>query len=268
MQSPDEKAIGPDEIDALVLQLRCGHERSIPRKELEDVFAADTTMTIPFSSVDEAEKAMLAFNSQDHLRRQVELIGDRLKRLALSRFLTRHRPASTHWDWEMALTQIDELLEAKRYSDLQQYLVDVATIGSLKAAQKLNYVEGISVIGIVWRSILSAIEIAVFSLMIRACQPGFQVLVLSSLAICYSAVMCSLDYNYRFALRQSSALAIGIDRLRQLASDRLLKMESFNEQHVELNKVIKKSEMNAYVFLVKMLALDLIAIAAILYTVL
>jgi hypothetical protein len=216
-------------------------------------------MSSYFQSVDDAESAVEESDSRNRLRRGVDQIGIHLKSQLLQRYCEEH--VLTLNDVELGKLRhiVDELLNLEQYGRLEAFLSNIPALGLEGALRELRAVEG----GIVWRylraSVLPLLEILLFALMLNACERGFQQLVIASLGIIYSLALFSFSTGQHYKAETFLLNTAALDRLRQLAKDRMFEADDAADRQIERSKALKKSEISFLVVAFKALIFEIIA---------
>jgi hypothetical protein len=114
--------------------------------------------------------------------------------------------------------------------------------------------------GHIFAGLLALVEIAILLLVLNACQHGFQTMVICALGFIHSVIafqgLASNDFN----VRRFTTVVSETSRIRYLLKDKGLKRDEAEEDFLQLDKILAKSQVRYWIACVKFCIIDLICL--------
>ena len=186
MRGDRASAIDENELEQIVRAIWRSHLLIPTEEDLESLPPSSYYRDFGIGSLDEAKDDVRRLRAEDERRRRIGQISVELREVALSEFLEKY---CMTWENTVSL-RVKAYIEDDRVDQIGRFLADV--VRSVPEAAYLNSlkVKGANRSGQVWDGLLSLLEVAGFILVLRACQPGFQVLAVSIIAFAY----CNISF--------------------------------------------------------------------------
>lgn len=249
----------PDaDVEILLRALHRADQNWPDRQDIERYWEEQQSFR-PFASVEEAEIAIEKFHDHESVEARISQIGWRLRERAIDVFLDAHAPTSDSHQRSSA-RYINQMMSTSGYNRLELFLTDISEHGVEEAVKRFRTVDRGSKYGHIFCGLLALIEIGLLLLILNACQHGFQTMVICALGFIYSAIafqgLSSNDFNVR-----RFATVIGeIYRIRYLLKDRAFKRDEAEQEFLELDKILAKSQVRYWIATAKFCIIDLICL--------
>jgi hypothetical protein len=256
------------DIELAIDKLKGAEDPTVIRDELDELSRwGKRSQFFPFESVEEANALLDDVSLAKSKREKLNALSDGVRLFALKDYRKAYLSNLTDVGKMVTSSTIDNLAKSARFHTLERYLSDLAQHGYKRAEANLKkpvrgYMFAFSA------GFFSLIEIGVLLLILNACQRGFEVLIVSLLALIY------VHFGHHM-LRESNkgdlffvSLLVQIERVRILLQDRLLDWDQEDKDLDELDRSRYRNRITTYVADAKYLIIEVIAIVEILRTVL
>lgn len=252
-----------------VHEIALGIRRAHLKRPLDTDFIELSDAPFPSIARDDIETAKSdfeLFQQENALHERVDSLSDRLHAFHLNNFCKKYLTSGYS---QLLMNQaVQVCLHEERFEELEEFLRDIARGGFDSAWKKFNKSRSGTLLGHVWVGLLAAFEIAIFLLALNACEHGFQVLVISALGFIYATVLFAVESAGRYQVSQFFSINYGATRMRFLLKDKILNRNMVNEAQDDFIKANQKASVRHYISTTKTIIIELIAVLAVLATVL
>lgn len=237
-------------------------------EELNAIKSADGLGIFPYETVEAAESSARDFHRFEEESKRIRMLSDQLIALAVERFHNRYTPDSQTIPLGVVRHEIVRLLEEEKIDELQTFLTDSVHHGYFVALRNLRKIDTGGWRTWIFHALLGILEIAVFALMLAACRFRFETMAIGGLAFVYSNVMFVLRGHHRTQAANYGLLSSDLNRIRRLLKDPLFDVADANATWDSRILELKKDEIPFYIQTAKFTLIEIMAVGAILYSLL
>jgi hypothetical protein len=237
------------------------------RSDLEFLSQERWSQFFPFANVSEAEAFLDEFYSTDSANKKIDSLAYGVSLMALTKYRNTHLSNLADWQKMSSQADIDRLVKEERFTRLEKYLSDIAVDGYKKAGANLQKPDRGLKFQYVNIGFFSLLELVVGLLILNACERGFQVLVISSMALIYSRIMTTMLVDANGGSHRFVLIGTSLTRIRRLLHDHLLDGSRIDEDLDEVEGVMHRDRVVYRILYAKYFMIDLIAAIEILRTV-
>ena len=253
------------DVDILMLALHRADQNWPNRADLEQYWEEHEYLR-PFGSIEQAEAAIQKFHERDSAELSIRQIGWNLREKAIESFLRAHASSTESFEQGRAKHIINLLISTSSFTGLELFLGDILQNGVEKAVKQYQTVDRGNKYGHIFVGLLALLEISVLLIVLNACQHGFQTMVLCGIGLIYSVIAFQGLASNDFDVRRFATVVRETSRIRYLLKDRGFRREEAEEDFIQLDRILAKSQVRYWVAGVKFLIIDLICLIGLVWS--